>query len=194
MKENSYLFSLNASGRLLRPRRSAEWRRASQGVCSYVWLGDSTNRFELEDSPLRVQPEIPDPLKDDTIDLTICSVDSDDEVVHESDSEVEVLAALLGSTTIAGPSSWCSSNDYFPVGYWIYGRFSADYLNTITSWFWRARDMNNAYLFNHLTRLREYIVVFRVLSALRPILHPVSISLWTRMVEAIGISNRRYTY
>ncbi|KAK0456889.1 SprT-like family-domain-containing protein [Armillaria borealis] len=57
------------------------------------------------DSPLRVQPEIPDPLKDDMIDLTICSVDSDEEVVHGSDSEVEVLAALLGSTTIAGPSS-----------------------------------------------------------------------------------------
>ncbi|PBL01461.1 hypothetical protein ARMGADRAFT_1073744 [Armillaria gallica] len=57
------------------------------------------------DSPLRTQPEMPDPLKDDTIDLTICSVDSDEEVVHESDSEVEVLAALLGSTTIAGRSS-----------------------------------------------------------------------------------------
>ncbi|SJL05292.1 uncharacterized protein ARMOST_08658 [Armillaria ostoyae] len=57
------------------------------------------------DSPLRVQPEMADPLKDDMIDLTICSVDSDEEVVHESDSEVEVLAALLGSTTIAGPGS-----------------------------------------------------------------------------------------
>ncbi|KAK0506512.1 SprT-like family-domain-containing protein [Armillaria luteobubalina] len=58
-----------------------------------------------KDSPLRVQPETPDPSKDGMIDLTICSVDSDEEVVHESDSEVEVLAALLGSTTIAGPSS-----------------------------------------------------------------------------------------
>ncbi|KAK0446432.1 SprT-like family-domain-containing protein [Desarmillaria tabescens] len=59
-------------------------------------------------SPLRISPRLSDALKDDTIDLTICSVDSDEEVAHaaaESDSEVEVLAALLGSTTIAGTSS-----------------------------------------------------------------------------------------
>ncbi|KAG7450716.1 uncharacterized protein BT62DRAFT_531944 [Guyanagaster necrorhizus] len=58
------------------------------------------------DSPLRIQPGMSDALKEDMIDLTICSVDSDEEgAAAESDSEVEVLATLLGSATIAGPSS-----------------------------------------------------------------------------------------